>query len=150
MKVIYTAVMARLKEQVPSLWVDLDDGVIDKAGGDRPAVSFPAALVSIDLPNCKDVADDGEHQVCKARVIVRIAQNPLASRTSSEAKAGIRESALERYDLIEEIIAALQGWGTEHFNSLSRVKQAKENRTDGLFVYGVEFESAFYDFLESE
>jgi hypothetical protein len=144
MKVIYTAVMAQLKEQVKELkWIDLDRGQFDYGAGDRPPVAFPAVLIGIALPRCETLY--GKVQHCQATVTVRIAQNPPVSRTAAGATAGVRESALQCYDLIERVHAVLQDFGTEHFNELSRVRQKKETRADGLFVYEIEYQTEFRD-----
>ncbi|GHV31582.1 hypothetical protein FACS1894177_06490 [Bacteroidia bacterium] len=143
MKTIYTAVMARLKEQVPVLkWIDLDCGQINSQK-ERPPVAFPCAVVGMSLNNCEDRY--GKVQVCRARISVRIAQNPPVSRTNSEAAGDIRQSSLARYELIDQVFKALQGFETDDFNPLSRTGQTEEKRTDGLFVYRIEFNTEFED-----
>jgi hypothetical protein len=142
MKVIYTAVMAQLKEQVEELkWIDLDRGQLDYSAGDRPPVAFPAVLIGIALPRCETLY--GKVQHCQATVTVRIAQNPPVSRTAAGAPADVRENALQCYDLIERIHAVLQDFGTPAFNELSRIRQKKETRADGLFVYEIEYATEF-------
>jgi len=148
MKTIYTAVMAQLKEEVPALkWIDLDAGQIDRQT-ERPAVAFPCAVTGIAVNNCEDLY--GRAQLCRATVSVRIAQNPPTGRTNSEAGGNVRESALERYDLIDEVFKALQGFGGPEFNPLSRMRQTIERRTDGLFVCRMEFATEFKDLTAEE
>jgi len=143
MKTIYNALMAQLKEQVPELrWIDLDAGQIDRQT-ERLPVAFPCAVIGIALTNCEDLY--AGVQLCRCAVIVRIAQNPPVSRTNSEVPDDVRETAMERYDLIEKVYNALQGFGTEEFNPLSRGRQQKENRSDGLFVYRMEFGTEFQE-----
>ena len=143
MKTIYLAVMEQLKEQVPALkWIDLDVGQINNQK-ERPAVAFPCAVVGISLSNCED--QYGKVQVCRARISVRIAQNPPVSRTNSVAADDVRESALSRYELIDDVFRVLQGFETPEFNPLSRTGQAEEKRTDGLFVYHIDFATEFQD-----
>jgi hypothetical protein len=141
MKAIYIALMGRLKELVPELkWIDLDTGQIDTQN-ERPGVAFPCALINIALTLCEDICETA--QLCRASVTVRIAQNPIVIRTNSQAATQVRETALEAYTVIDKIYEALQGFSTPEFNPLSRKRQQKENRQDGLFIYKIEFETEF-------
>ena len=142
MKTIYISVMERLKEEIPSLrWIDLDTGQLENAAGERPPVAFPAALIGVALPRCNTIY--GQVQHCNATVTVRIAQNPPASRTAAAVPDAIRENALQRYALPERVHTALQGFGTQQFNELSRTRQKYERRTDGLLVCEIEYETEF-------
>jgi hypothetical protein len=142
MKAIYTAVMSRLKSEVEELkWIDLDEGQLDR-GGDRPSVAFPCALISVDLPQCVDLTTSGVQQ-CTALVTVRIIQNPL-SRTNASAPAEVRETSLQRLDLIEKVSKILHTFKSDGFSSFSRTRQSKEARAD-LLAYRIEFQTTFLD-----
>jgi hypothetical protein len=144
MRFIYLAVSEQLRNEVPELrWIDLDEGQLDYSGGARPAITFPAVLVGIALTRCSTLY--GKVQHCDAAVTVRIAQNPPVSRTAAGAPEAVRLTALERYGLVERIHATLQDFGTEQFGGLSRIRQAKEMRGDGLFVYKIEYQTDFRD-----
>lgn len=146
MKVIYTALMEQLKTAVPELkWIDLDEGQLD-SGDERPAIAFPAVLTGIALTRCETIHGGVQH--CVAAVTVRIAQNPFVSRTASGVPDDVRNTSLERYAFVERIHAALQDFGTEEFNPLSRIRQARETRRDGLFVYRIEYQTEFRDEAE--
>ena len=135
--------MARLKKEVPQLkWIDLDCGQIDNQK-ERPGVAFPCVVIGITINNCED--QYSKVQICRAQVSIRIAQNPPVSRTSSEAADDARESSMARYQLIEDVYVALQGYGTPEFNPLSRRRQFGEKRTDGLFVYRIDFETEYQE-----
>jgi hypothetical protein len=138
--------MEQLKTAVPELrWVDLDEGQID-GGDERPAIAFPAVLTGIALTRCETLYDCVQH--CVAAVTVRIVQNPFVSRTAATVTDDVRTASLERYALVERIHAALQNFSTEEFNPLSRLRQAKETRRDGLFVYRIEYQTEFRDDTE--
>ena len=142
MKVIYSALIARLKETVPALkWIDWDTGQLE-ANTERPAVRFPCALITISIPQAKDITET--IQDCTTHVVVRLAFDPM-ERTSSEAPPEAREQALQPYDVIADTYAALQGFETPHFHALSRTSQAKENNRLGLFVYRISFKTDFED-----
>jgi hypothetical protein len=148
MKTAYLAIMAQLKKQCPQLkWIDIDFGQIDKQT-ERLPVAFPCAVIVISVSGCED--QYGKVQVCRSQVSVRIAQNPPTSRTNSEATGDIRESAMSRYDLIDEVFCALQGFGEPQFNPLSRTRQSIERRTDGLFVCRMDFNTEFQDLTAEE
>jgi hypothetical protein len=148
MKTIYSAVMARLKTKVkPLRWIDLDTGQLERAPVlkpelERQALAFPCALVGINIPRSENITDT--EQDCEARVIVRLAFNQ-EMRTNAAAPASVAPAALKPYDIIADVYAALQGWGTPNFDPLSRVSQQKENSRNGLFIYRIEFKTEFED-----
>lgn len=145
MKTIYTAIIARLSEKVPALkWIDKEKGQLKKTGdGQRPSVAYPCALIGISLTSCKDISDT--IQDCKASVTVRLAFDPfLMNRTSAQADEEVREQHLEPYDLIADVYAALQGFSTDNFDSLSRTSQGEEIN-DSLFIYKQSFSTQFED-----
>lgn len=142
MKTIYIAVMERLKTKVTSLkWIDLDTGQLESAG-DRPAVAFPCALLTIEIPRADDITD--LDQDCEARITVRLAFNQ-EMRTNSAAPVRVIDAAMNPYDVIASAYAALQGWGNASFEPLSRTSQGKENSRTGLFVYRMVFKTRFED-----
>ena len=156
MKTIYTAITARLKEKVPAIrWIDFDKGQLDSTT--RPSVAFPCALLTIAVDNASSITD--YIQNCRGRVRVRLAfdqqmKTDSASWSLSGGRAepkpeaevpAILDKALEPYDVIAEVYAALQGFGTENFDALSRVRQSMENSRHGLFVYFIEFSVEFED-----
>jgi len=153
MKTVYSAVMERLKEKVKSLrLIDLDTGQLErvpvlKPELDRAPLAFPCALIGINIPRSEDITDTD--QDCDARVVVRLAFNQ-EMRTSSAAPASVASVALKPYDIIADTYAALQGWGTENFDPLSRVSQGKENSRNGLFIYKIEFRTEFEDQTASQ
>ncbi|NCB82979.1 MAG: hypothetical protein EOM44_00545 [Bacteroidia bacterium] len=142
MKVIYSALIARLKEKVPSLkWIDWDTAQLETQA-ERPAVRFPCALISIGITSARDIVETSQY--CEANISIRLAFDPM-ERTNSEAPPEAREQALQPYDVIADTYAALQGFETPHFHALSRTSQAKENNRLGLFVYRITFKTDFED-----
>jgi hypothetical protein len=140
MKTIYTAIIARLAEKVPALkWIEMDINQLSQA---QPSVKFPCALVGIKLPKCKSITDT--LQDCEARVSIRLAFDTQL-RTASLVPEESREASLAVYGTIADVYAALQGWGTEHFNTLDRTSQGDEPAKNGLFIYKLEFSATFED-----
>lgn len=146
MKTIYTAIIARLTEKVPALkWVDMEKGQLKKTSdGQKPSVAYPCALISITIPKCKDITDT--IQDCTAVVGVLLAFDPyMMARTSAQADEQVRDQHLEPYDLIADVYSALQGFGTDNFNPLSRTSQSEVSTNDKLFCYKITFGTQFED-----
>ena len=135
--------MARLEEQAPKIkWIDLDTGQLDKRT-DKPAVAFPCALVGIAIRPTRNITD--KIQDCEATITVRLAFDNQSGRTSAQAPETGRGKSLEVYDAIADVYAALQGWGTAAFDTLTRSSQGKENSVNGYFQYRLEFKTTFED-----
>jgi hypothetical protein len=140
MKSVYTAVLDRLTEKVPALkWIEMDMGQLSQA---KPSVTFPCALVGIKLPKCKSITDT--LQDCNAIISIRLAFD-TQMRTSAATPGESRTASLAVYDTIADVYAALQGWGTQYFNTLDRASQGDEPAKNGLFIYKMEFSTMFED-----
>ena len=139
MKNIFKAVTARL-DTIPSLkWVDEDKGQMNFAS---PPVSFPCALVDIQLPKTENL--NAKIQDCDALITIRLAFD-FSGNTSSSTPAIARDKSLAYYDIVEEVYKALQGWGTAEFNPLERKSFVQEKRPDGYKVVAIPFETAYRD-----
>lgn len=147
MKTIYTAVIARLTEKVPTLrWVDMDKGQLKDTGdGQKPPVAYPCALISIAIPKSKDITDTT--QDCTGTIGVLLAFDPFTmNRTAAQVEEAVRDQHLEPYEVIADTYAALQGWGTDNFNPLSRTSQGEDKSTNKkLFSYKINFSTQFED-----
>jgi hypothetical protein len=66
-------------------------------------------------------------------------------RTSAATPGESRTASLAVYDTIADVYAALQGWGTQYFNTLDRTSQGDEPARNGLFIYKMEFSTTFED-----
>jgi len=145
MKTVYTAVMTRLQSQVPALsWIELNIGQLKTIEqGTALPITFPCALIGIDIPECSDITDT--IQDCKSVVSVTLAFDPIAiGTTSSNAIETEREQALAPYNIISDVYKALQGFETDNFNALSRISQL-EMEHKNLFVYKLDFGCDFED-----
>lgn len=139
--------MAQLKEKVPALrWIDFDTGQLDAFSGGsdvaRPPVAFPCALITIGVTGAVNLTD--YIQDCNGHLRVRLAFD-RQMKTDSATPAEHLDDALQPYDVIADVYAALQGFGTQHFDTLSRVRQGKENSRNGLFIYTIDFALNFED-----
>jgi len=131
--------MARLLAEVPALkWIDLDTGQLNQ---DPPPVLFPCALIGIKLPTCKSQTDT--LQDCVALVTVKLAFDSQR-RTAGAVAEQQRNESLAVYDTIADVYAALQGFSTSGFDSLSRKSQGDDPHKK-LFVYKQEYTTTFED-----
>ena len=117
-------------------WVDLDTGQLDYYA-QRPAVAFPAILVKIGYPQCRDVS--GSAQLVHATIRLRVVFTPMGE-TYSAAAEDVKARALSIFDALEDVHRALQGWtGEGLFSQLSRQSVVAEDRRDGYAVYAVTY-----------
>lgn len=142
-KDVFTAVCDRLEEEVTDLkWIDFDSGQIDVLN-ERPALAFPACLVDIAYPQCDDTGATGQIVVCN--VTLRLV---FWYKGETNSLSPVRETALEIFDIIESVHAALQGWSTYALSNFSRINAAPEKRKDGLKVYKVVYQTTFAETTE--
>lgn len=141
MKEIYLQIRDILKAEVANLrWIDLDTDQMGAAT--RPAIALPAALINIDINNCKSLAD--KVQLCNASITVSlIFDNP--GPTSSVTPANVVNLSLKPYDIISDVQAVLQGFETELLEPLSRIRQGKVKNRHGLFQYEIQYRTIFED-----
>ena len=140
MKTVYSEIIARLVEKVPALkWIEMDMGQLSQA---QPSVKFPCGLIGIKLVKCRSITDT--LQDCEARISIRLAFDTQL-RTSAATPEESRNTSLAVYDTIADVYAALQGWGTQYFNTLDRTSQGDEPTKNGLFIYKLEFSTTFED-----
>lgn len=141
MKTIYLAVMAQIKAEVPQIkWIDLDTGQLDSQA--RPAVAFPCALVGISITPKANLTDT--IQDCRATITVRLAMDNKGNTSGITPDVEI-EKSLAVYDTIADVYKALQGFSTDNFDSLTRIKQGREKSRHGLFQYRFDFSTEFED-----
>jgi hypothetical protein len=96
-----------LKEAVPKLkWIDQDFGQLELFE-DRPAVSFPCALIDFQnatYSNHAELTQEGD-----LTVLVRLGFTPF-SNSHVGASLAVRKKALEYYEIEQKVFIALQGW----------------------------------------
>jgi hypothetical protein len=141
MKAIFLKVTEKLKTIEALRWIDGDEGQLDYYET-RPPVSFPCALVDVELTDCQD---QGETiQLVTARVTLRLAFEPLG-QTNTAAPVSVQNKALEKWDTVDTVFATLQGWGDEQISELSRVSQTTEKRDDNIRVIRQVWETYFME-----
>ena len=141
-KELFIALCDQLKNKVPELrWIDSDQGQLNVS--ERPPVAFPCCLVEMSYPQCTT------HMAGKQRVRVRfqlqVAFNVWGTANASAPQES-REKALQQYDTLQNIHKALQWWSFgRKINPTSRVSVLTENRSNGLKIFRMIYESEFMD-----
>lgn len=138
MENLYIIIMERLMAQFPELWVDIDKGQLRE---ERPPVTFPCALVSVNMPRCKDLNDTIQH--CNALVTITLGFDFTANRSSSAFSVEDRKKSFEYLKLSRQLHQKLQGWEAEGLSPLSRVSVGEPLIRSGYKItdstYAVEF-----------
>lgn len=141
MKTIYNDIIAQLSAEVPALkWIDMNIGQLDAS--QRPSVALPCALIGIRIPKAKSLTDT--LQDCEGQLVVTLAFD-VPERTSANAPEARRDAGLAVYDVIADVYKALQGFGTDHFDALSRVNQGEGSIKNGVFRAQITFSTQFED-----
>lgn len=141
MKFIYEAILARIADQVPELkYIDLDKGQFEV---ERPPVSYPACLISIQIPSTSENHRSNLHK--QVMVSFRIGFD-FFGNTSSITPEAARLDSLAYFDLVEKIETAFQGWddGTKRFNYFTQMALREERRPD-IKVISIPWKTSYHD-----
>lgn len=145
MKELFLAITAQLKTVAALNWIDDDYGQME-AYEMAPDIAFPGALVNLSYPQTEDTSDHADlSQLVYANVQVRLCFEPKGE-TNAAAPDAVRQEALDRFDVVQAVHEALQGF--DHNGSimgLSRVSQVPEARRDNYKVIKLIYKT---DFLE--
>lgn len=144
MKELFNAILTRLKTEVTELkHIDFEMGQMESLAFDeRPAVDFPCALIDIAYIKCEDIG--GGMQLVESRVIAKLAfETPLP--TDSRTSGTRRTAALALFGTVDKVYAALQGYSTSQFSTLSRTQQTPDNRYAGIKMINMVFSTTFED-----
>lgn len=129
-----------LLSEIPALkWIDMDFGQLDSE--QRPAVAFPCALVSIDLPDTNDLGN----KVQKPKVLINIKLAfDYTGETNVKTAPNYRARALSYYGIVKSVYVKLQGQrvGTA---PLKRKSQMEYARPDRIKILDMPFETVFLD-----
>ncbi|SFV32300.1 hypothetical protein [Thermoflavifilum thermophilum] len=124
MKQIFETIMQLLTSVQALKYIDLDKGQIDQYDI-RPAIAFPAALISLEIMNADDETDT--LQRVQLQITIRVAFD-FSPSTSAIAPADVRSTNLQFFDVVDGIYHALQGYTDETIDSISRLSLRNELR----------------------
>lgn len=135
METIFKYIQNKL-ETIPQLrWIDLDNGAINNFTV-RPAIDFPAALITIEYPQTANVKR--KTQKCNVSITIRLVfdYTPQTDNTTPDQD-------FSHLRLAEEVYSVLQGEiDTAVFNApLERVGHREQNRPDNIKVISLLFQT---------
>ncbi len=121
-------------------YIDLDNGQLLE---EMPPVTYPCALIDIDMPFCEDIEND--IQKVQAFFTVRIITKALGE-TNSLTTPQIRKKSLEWLRLQDDVYKKLQGYSDSSFYPFSRKSGKNENLRKGLKIFALRFETSWHDY----
>lgn len=139
MKNIFIEITERLDTLAALKWVDEDKGQMNF---ERPPILFPAALVTIDLPNTTNITN----KIQDAKMVVSVLLCfDYSGNTNTKTPSVERVKSLAYYDTVEQVKQLLQGWGGLEFNPMARSSFRQIKRPDAYKTVLLTFGSAFVD-----
>jgi len=143
MEQLYLKIEELLKEIKSIRYIDLDTGQLQE---ENPPISYPCALIQIDIPSCEDI--ETRTQQVQAYFKVQIVTKTIGE-TNSLVPKKVREKSLEWLRLQDEVYKKLQGYSDENFYSFSRKSGRNENLRKGLRIFALQFETSWHDYTAS-
>lgn len=144
-KELITLTMERIRSLVPALrWIEIEDGQLNVA--ERPPLSYPACLLDMSYQTARTAPDSRRQSVTVDMKLTFVFQAQGA--TSAVAPNTVRSRALERYDIMNAVHSALQGWDGERRFAMpmARLRVApRGTRGDGLKVYDAIYQVTYTD-----
>lgn len=132
--------LQELLKQIPQLrYIDLDTGQLMM---EQPPISYPAALIEIDLASSEDIGANIQH--CNVNFVIRLVTKAIGE-TNANAPAPVIKSSLEWLRLQNEVYKKLQGYGDAAFYPFSRRSGKNEVTRIGLKTFALRFETSFHD-----
>lgn len=135
---LYTAILAIIDEQMNEIrYASQDLGQIDFYD-EKPPVSFPAALIDIDIPDFTDAGN--ACQLATANVTIRLAHTTY-SDVSNLAPPDVRNLGLKLLDLEFKLRSLLHTWqpDLEDVGHLMCTSILTEKRDDNIRVRQLSF-----------
>ncbi|MEQ8547621.1 MAG: hypothetical protein RIC03_06910 [Cyclobacteriaceae bacterium] len=152
MKELFLTIRTKLLSLSAFKFVDLEKGQLDipdEMG--RYPVNYPCALLSVQLPQTKNVTTRGEVQQANAILNVRLAWD-FTGNTAGQVTPAVLSQSLAYFDVVEDVWNLLQGFQdvAKTFNRLERISQREETRGDGLKVVNVTFRTSYREQVPSQ
>lgn len=140
---LYESIMQRIKDKVPQIkYIDQDLGQLENYDL-RPAVAFPCSLIDTDEFEFSEQGNE-PRQIGDGFIVIRMGV-PAWSSSAGITPSGVREKALEYYEIEHSIFKALHYWSPDGFSKLLRRKVRTEKRDDGIRVRIIVFQVVYTD-----
>lgn len=137
MKDLYLKLLELLGEIPEIKYVDLNFGQLQE---EKPALSYPAVLISLDANVTDDVSDTIQLMTGNFELLLCV---KMLSESNSNAPEPAREKALEYFALSEKIYKKLQGYEDSNFDTFTRKTVRDQNIRKGLKTTAQRFETSW-------
>lgn len=119
-------------------WVDMDKGQL--RAQERPALAYPAALVSVSIPTMEEYGGGVKNQI--ATITIRLVFDTAAKRTAETTPEAEREKSLAYIDKATEVYEAFKDYDLTDWAAFACREFVQEDaRADGLVVIRLRWES---------
>ena len=139
MKQLFKDVTAALDETGLFRWVDKDKGQMNF---ENPPILFPAALVTISVPQRQNI--NRLKQACRAQIRIKLCYD-WGGNTSGVTPQAQRDASLKYYDDIDAVWEKFQGWSTANINPLECQGNFPLARPDQYTTEEIVFVGDFYE-----
>lgn len=137
MKELYNTI-TELLEQIPTLkWVDFENGQLQEP---QPPITYPAALISTELPSTENI--DLDFQQVRATFTVRLVFKALGE-TNTKAPVSQRNYAMAYFNTVDAVFDKLQGFKNNLFYPFERTAVRRQTVRTGLNVVDLHFETSW-------
>lgn len=133
-KQILLAVMERLQQIEDLRWIEPEEGQLYAIS--RPPIELPACLIDLAYNQCETLHTQVLHQRIRAELRLTLVFG-YDGEAYAHAPNEVKNRALARYDIIERIHSALQGWtGNGLWTPMSRQRVGPSiKRQDSIKVF---------------
>ncbi len=139
MKELYLKITELLNELPQLRWVDFNRGQLQE---ELPPISYPCALVDIDLPSCENIDED--FQQVRASFTITLVFKSIGE-TNSKAPQKRREYALNYFDTVDAVFDKLQGYSDDSFYPFERTSVRNQNIRIGLKTVELSFSTSWQE-----
>lgn len=143
---LFEALISRLAIVTQLRFVAQDFGQLENYNI-RPEVTFPCALIDIEQFNFSD-AQNEFIQIAEGNVLIRLGMVQY-TQANNLTPAQWRESALQYYEVEQEVHKVLHGWAPAGFGKMLRRFAATEKRDDDIRIRLMQYAIAFTDHTAS-
>ncbi len=144
MKELYLTI-TKLLSEIPQLnWIDFNDNQLQE---DYPPIAYPCALIDIDLSNCVNIYDDLQQVNANFKITLIFKS---IGETDTKAPKTRREIALKYFDIIDLVIAKLQGYSDDNFYPFMRTGIRTQNIRTGLKIVDLDFSTSWQEECKSK
>ncbi len=147
MKTLYTGIIDRLTAKAPAIKdIDLYNAQFEFEDIQRP-ITYPAVFVEFADVAWESQTSTATHRHQRGNYVLRLY---VAQETYGEtdSRSVDRVNALQMFDVLDEVAAALMGWSPQGYTAFQRVRTTVQAVYGELSVYTMEFRTEGSECIE--